>query len=132
MNNLQESLYDAKMLYVMMIDKGQHILYDTKTEQYEIWVTNKNFAGYSLKWRNTDLEFCSTIPYGKTITTRYGTFVCQANGYTTTTSLAKESDILDVIAKMNIPYSIHGKGINLRKIIDNCLACGIINKPDAI
>jgi hypothetical protein len=82
-----ETLYEARMLYVMMIDKGQHILYNQSDDQFEIWVTNKGYAGYTLSWRNTQLEFCASINYGHTIITRKGTFVCQKNGYTTTTKL---------------------------------------------
>lgn len=43
--------------------------------------------------------------------------------------LATENDILDIIAKMKIPYNLN---INLRKTIDNCLACGTMNNATLI
>jgi hypothetical protein len=82
-----ETLSEAGMLYVVMIDKGQHILYNKHNGQYEIWATNKNYAGYTLSWRNTNLEFCSSIPYGSRIQSRRGTFIPQANSYSLTTQV---------------------------------------------
>lgn len=72
---LTETLKQANMEYVMQIDKGEHILYDVKNNRFELWATNKNFAGYTLKWRNTNLEFCHGIENSTKIQTRYGTFI---------------------------------------------------------
>ena len=73
---LTETLKQANYEYVMLINEGEHILYNRDDNAYELWATNKNYGGYTLKWRNTNLEFCSSIKSGEKIQTRYGTFIC--------------------------------------------------------
>lgn len=40
---------------------GAHILQNV-WGVFELWAANKGHASYGLKWRNTELEFCSSLP----------------------------------------------------------------------
>jgi hypothetical protein len=40
---------------------GFHVFSD-ETGKREAWAANKNHASYGLKWRNTHLEFITSLP----------------------------------------------------------------------
>jgi len=46
-------------------DKGVHRIYNKGTGQYERHYASKNYAGHSLKYKNTNLEFGHSVsqPY---------------------------------------------------------------------
>jgi hypothetical protein len=43
-------------------DSRTHVLLNVHTHEHEAWFANKNHASYSLKYKNTDLEFASSLP----------------------------------------------------------------------
>lgn len=43
--------------YVGFIGYKQHVLLDTNTNNYEVWVANGETCSYCLKYKNTALEF---------------------------------------------------------------------------
>lgn len=55
-----ETLNEAGYQYVIY-DDGYHILYDVHTKTYERWRANIDHGSYGLKYRNTVLEFCSSL-----------------------------------------------------------------------
>lgn len=42
---------------------GIHILKDTTSGDLEIFSSSKNYAGWAIIYKNTHLEFCSTIKH---------------------------------------------------------------------
>lgn len=52
----RETLKAAGYTYVMCIGNGEHLL--RHNGQLEVWGNSKYFAGYSLIFKNTHLEFC--------------------------------------------------------------------------
>lgn len=46
----------------------EHTLYNTETKQLEAWTASKGYAGYTLAYKNTELEFCHSfnIPHCNT------------------------------------------------------------------
>jgi len=52
----------AGMVYVMPLGNGEHVLAHSdkgvEPGKQEVWAVNKHHAGYTIKWRNTGLEFC--------------------------------------------------------------------------
>jgi len=55
MNNMKKEGY---AYYRYDSRSKMHILLNMVTCDLEMWVANKNHAGYGLKYKNTDLEFC--------------------------------------------------------------------------
>lgn len=45
----------------LSLNDGEHILQDVKTGNKERWYKNKNGAGYRIIYKNTHLEFCSSV-----------------------------------------------------------------------
>lgn len=41
-------------------DTGMHTLYNINTGEFERYAANKGYSGYTLKYKNTELEFCSS------------------------------------------------------------------------
>lgn len=41
---------------------GAHCLIEKDTGKRGLWAANKNVASYRLKWRNTHLEFVTSLP----------------------------------------------------------------------
>lgn len=39
----------------------EHILLHTKTNKKEIFVASKNFSGWAIIYKNTNLEFCRSL-----------------------------------------------------------------------
>lgn len=56
-----QTMKEANYSYVKTIGDGQHILKDNTTGDLEIFSSTKNFAGWAIIYKNTHLEFCSTI-----------------------------------------------------------------------
>jgi hypothetical protein len=60
----RETLKEAGYEYVRKLDQGTHLLRGALTPdqkpQLEIWANSKGYAGYALKYKNTELEFCGT------------------------------------------------------------------------
>ena len=50
-------MQEADYTYAGCIEPGLHVLKRVETGKYEIWETNKFYAGYAIFWRNTDLAF---------------------------------------------------------------------------
>lgn len=40
---------------------GTHILRELSTGRLEIWANSKGYAGYTLPYKNTELEFCASV-----------------------------------------------------------------------
>ena len=53
----RESMQEAGYSYAGYIRPGLHVLKNVNTGKYETWATHKNYAGYAIVWRNTELEF---------------------------------------------------------------------------
>jgi hypothetical protein len=51
------SMQEAGYSYAGCIRPGLHVLKSVDTGRYETWATHKNYAGYAIVWRNTELEF---------------------------------------------------------------------------
>lgn len=47
--------------YIKHLGGKQHLLLDTNTNTMEVWASNKGYAGYTLKFKNTELEFCHSV-----------------------------------------------------------------------
>lgn len=41
-------------------ETGLHTLYNINTGEFERYTANKGYSGYTLKYKNTELEFCSS------------------------------------------------------------------------
>jgi hypothetical protein len=57
-----ETLKQAGYTYVENKGNGEHLLKDNSSGNLEVWANSKNHAGFSLKFKNTHLEFCYSIP----------------------------------------------------------------------
>lgn len=44
----------------------QHNLYNVNTKEIEVFVANKYFSGWAIKYLNTNLEFCSSWTNSRT------------------------------------------------------------------
>jgi hypothetical protein len=60
---MKETLKQAGYKYIKYAGCNQHILQNVDTKNSEIWASNKNHASYGLIYKNTHLEFCSSLPY---------------------------------------------------------------------
>lgn len=58
---MKETLKKAGYVHEKYIGDGQHCLRNQHTGLLELWTANKNHASYGIKYKNTHLEFCSTI-----------------------------------------------------------------------
>lgn len=58
----KETMKEAGYRYGSFLGNRQHCLVDLETGNSEIWASNKNHAGYGIKYKNTHLEFCSQLP----------------------------------------------------------------------
>lgn len=58
-----QTMKQAGYEHVKSIGDGQHILKDATTGDLEIFGSNKNHAGWAIIYKNTHLEFCSTIKH---------------------------------------------------------------------
>ena len=58
---MKETIQQANYYYCDMLCKGKHLLRNLDTGKIEIFVTNKNHAGWGLIFKNTHLEFCKTL-----------------------------------------------------------------------
>lgn len=56
----KETLKSNGYKYVMFDNDGNHVLYEISSGNFERWGSSKNHAGHSMKYKNTDLEFCSS------------------------------------------------------------------------
>ena len=65
-----QTMKEAKMRHVMTFRNREHILQsidgDSMVEgfipYFEVWAPSKNHASYGIKYKNTHLEFCYTLP----------------------------------------------------------------------
>lgn len=57
---MKETLKNAGYIKAESKGSGEFILTD-KEGKKELWVANKNHASYGIKYKNTDLEFCSSV-----------------------------------------------------------------------
>lgn len=55
-----ETLKSEGYKYVMHDDNGYHVLYNLHTKEFERWTSHKYTACSTLKYKNTELEFCSS------------------------------------------------------------------------
>lgn len=55
-----ETMKQADYKYIGKIGDGEHVLQDLRTDNFEVWFSNKHHAGYGLKFKNTHLEFART------------------------------------------------------------------------
>jgi len=56
----KQTLKEAGYTHLETKGHGMHILINNLTLVKEVFVSNKNFAGWGLKYKNTHLEFCAT------------------------------------------------------------------------
>lgn len=57
-----ETMKEAGYKYGGFIPEfGAHRLIDIETGKKEMWAANFNHAGYRIKWRNTHLEFVTSL-----------------------------------------------------------------------
>ncbi len=58
----KETLKEAGYRHIATLENGLHAL-ESLSERgtVEIWIANKNHASYGIKYKNTHLEFCSTM-----------------------------------------------------------------------
>lgn len=58
---MKETMQQANYSFIRK-DKntGLYLLQDNATKNLEWWAANKNHASYGIKFRGTDLEFCSS------------------------------------------------------------------------
>lgn len=57
---MKETLKQAGYIH-LSYENGEHHLLNTHTGIIEVFVANKNHAGWGLIYKNTHLEFCSSI-----------------------------------------------------------------------
>lgn len=57
---MKETLKQAGYAYVKYLGFRQHLLKNENGDK-EIWVSNKNHASYGLIYKNTHLEFMSSV-----------------------------------------------------------------------
>lgn len=57
---MKQTLKEAGYDYVRFQD-GFHILREVETGKLEMWVAHKDHASYGLVYKNTHLEFCSSV-----------------------------------------------------------------------
>lgn len=58
----KETLKQAGYKYIgYSRERGAHVLRNV-WNTFEIWAANKGHASYGLIWRNTELEFCASLP----------------------------------------------------------------------
>ena len=58
-----ETFKEAGYKYLYYRDREKtHHLYNTDTKQIEVFASSKNYAGWALKYKNTHLEFCASLP----------------------------------------------------------------------
>lgn len=59
---MKETMKAAGYAYVRYsAQHGGHILRDVDTGKEELWVANKNHASYGIIWKNTHLEFVTSV-----------------------------------------------------------------------
>jgi hypothetical protein len=56
-----QTMKEAGYEHVKTLGDGLHILKDVASGDLEIFGSNKNHAGWAIIYKNTHLEFCSTI-----------------------------------------------------------------------
>ena len=57
----KQTLKEANYSYIRMSCNGAHILRNNYTNELEMFVKNKNHAGWGLIYKNTHLEFACTV-----------------------------------------------------------------------
>ena len=62
-DDMKRSFKQANYKYIVCLGNGDHLVKDLDTKQHEIFVANKNFHGWGLKWKNSDLEFVRELNY---------------------------------------------------------------------
>ncbi len=58
---MKETLKDSVYKYIRLLSKNEHLLLNTLTGKMEIFFANKNHASWGIIWKNTHLEFASSI-----------------------------------------------------------------------
>lgn len=58
---MKETMKQAGYNYIGQTAKGLHILADSETGKRELWACNKNHASYGIIFKNTHLEFCTSL-----------------------------------------------------------------------
>ncbi len=63
---MKETMKEVGYEHIGMNEYGQHILMNHNVPidnpyRQELWYSNKNHASYGLIYKNTHLEFCSSI-----------------------------------------------------------------------
>lgn len=58
---MKQTLKQAKYKHLKTISEGEHLLLDLESGNKEIWFANKNHASYGLIYKNTHLEFMSSV-----------------------------------------------------------------------
>lgn len=58
----KQTMQEAGYRHIKTLNNGLHAL-ESLSERgtVEIWAANKNHASYGIKYKNTHLEFCSTM-----------------------------------------------------------------------
>jgi len=57
---MQTTLKSEGYAYLFYDVNQYHVLYNINTGEIERYTNTPNFAGYTLKYKNTELEFCSS------------------------------------------------------------------------
>lgn len=58
---MKQTFKEAGYTHKKSFGDGGHILFNEQTKQFEMWQANKNHASYGLIYKNTHLEFCSSM-----------------------------------------------------------------------
>jgi hypothetical protein len=62
MNVKYETMKEAGYTYCRYDSSTkEHILIDNDTRSKEVFIANKNHAGWGIRYKNTHLEFCRTL-----------------------------------------------------------------------
>jgi hypothetical protein len=61
MSSNYQTMKQAGYEHVKCIGDGQHILRDTACGDLEIFGSSKNYSGWAIIYKNTHLEFCSSL-----------------------------------------------------------------------
>lgn len=64
---MKESFKHAGYKYIKYLGKKEHLLLNKVNEKLEIFFSNKNHSSWGLVWKNTHLEFASTLGNKKNI-----------------------------------------------------------------
>ncbi|MFM7851830.1 MAG: hypothetical protein ACKO96_07885 [Flammeovirgaceae bacterium] len=59
---MKETLRKSGYKYLKHLGNQQHLLLNTETNGKELFVSNKNHSSWGLIYKNTHLEFVSSIP----------------------------------------------------------------------